>query len=588
MPLGLGYILTAAVDNYVYGFGGDIFDGASLIAQTIAERYDPVAGTWSDAAVADLPVAGDEGRGFGFDSNSIYPYPNQIVLATLAQWSGDSNVVILYDVASNSYDQNFPDLVVATRNHGGTLIPICTADPADGLPGMWVIGGRAGADTPPYHQPEYFPLPCATAPIASFDSSSPDCLGETTVFTDTSAGNPTEWAWDFGDGGTSDVQNPTHLYATAGDFVVTLVATNTEGSDSATGTVTINGLPDASFVYAPHAGLMPLTVYFTATGSNVMTPTWEFGDTGTGTGWTIQHTYVATGTYPVTMTAVGLCGTIVQTGEVIVTFEMAPVASFTADPMTGCGAPLVVHFTDTSMAVPPVTEWFWDFGDAVGTSMEQNPVYTYTTTGDFVVTLLVTSTLGSDSVTDTISVYDLPVATFDYAPAVGNAPLTVYFTDTSMFGGDPIWDFGDATFGAGATVTHTYAATGTYTVILTTTSPLGCGDATATGIVQVNAPGTCIPVNIVSVDQTPAGCVVGFAATLTGDAPFTYLWDFGTFGTFTTTTATVNFGATGTYTGTLDVWNCTAGHDMEPISVDVDCMPAPVFKIYLPLVYRGY
>lgn len=56
------------------------------------------------------------------------------------------------------------------------------------------------------------------------------------AFTDTSTNTPTSWAWTFGDGGTSSAQNPSHTYATAGTYTVTLVATNAAGSDTKTRT----------------------------------------------------------------------------------------------------------------------------------------------------------------------------------------------------------------------------------------------------------------------------------------------------------------------------------------------------------------
>lgn len=49
-------------------------------------------------------------------------------------------------------------------------------------------------------------------------------------FTDASSNGPTSWAWDFGDGNTDTVQNPSHTYSRRGFFVVSLVATNADGS----------------------------------------------------------------------------------------------------------------------------------------------------------------------------------------------------------------------------------------------------------------------------------------------------------------------------------------------------------------------
>jgi PKD repeat protein len=58
----------------------------------------------------------------------------------------------------------------------------------------------------------------------------------TVTFTDLSSGNPTTWAWLFGDGGTSTLQNPVHVYTAAGIYSVTLTVTSIDGSDSITKT----------------------------------------------------------------------------------------------------------------------------------------------------------------------------------------------------------------------------------------------------------------------------------------------------------------------------------------------------------------
>ncbi len=166
LNLARAYLLAGVVDGKIYAFGGDTFDGAALVAQTMAEvMADPAgAGTWDDAAVADLPIAGDEGRAFAFDSASPYEFAGQIVLATMAQWSGASAEVVLYDVATNTYDTTFPDLLNARRNHADAFIPTCTGDPADGQPGMWIFGGYLTGDNPPYAPAEYYPLECAAGP----------------------------------------------------------------------------------------------------------------------------------------------------------------------------------------------------------------------------------------------------------------------------------------------------------------------------------------------------------------------------------------------------------------------------------------
>jgi serine protease len=69
-------------------------------------------------------------------------------------------------------------------------------------------------------------------PVAAF-SGTPTSgnIPLTVVFTDASTNNPTSWSWNFGDGGTSTLQNPSHQYTVAGTYTVTLTATNAYGSD---------------------------------------------------------------------------------------------------------------------------------------------------------------------------------------------------------------------------------------------------------------------------------------------------------------------------------------------------------------------
>lgn len=78
------------------------------------------------------------------------------------------------------------------------------------------------------------------APTASFTASTTTGTAPLSVsFTDTSAGSPTSWAWDFGNGTASTSQNPTAVYAAAGTYTVSLTATNAAGTSTASRTVTV-------------------------------------------------------------------------------------------------------------------------------------------------------------------------------------------------------------------------------------------------------------------------------------------------------------------------------------------------------------
>jgi hypothetical protein len=68
---------------------------------------------------------------------------------------------MLFDVAANTWDQTFPDLINSRRNQAGAFIPDLTAT---GTPGMWVWGGRQTDDTIILATPEYFTVTIVTPP----------------------------------------------------------------------------------------------------------------------------------------------------------------------------------------------------------------------------------------------------------------------------------------------------------------------------------------------------------------------------------------------------------------------------------------
>jgi PKD repeat protein len=126
----------------------------------------------------------------------------------------------------------------------------------------------------------------------------------TVNFTDLSIG-ATSWSWNFGDGGTSTAQHPTHEYTAEGTYTVTLIATNSNGSDTEIKPdyITVTQKPPvADFTFSADL----LTVTFTDQSydpdGTIVSWSWDFGDTNTSTQQNPVHTYGAKGTYNVTLT----------------------------------------------------------------------------------------------------------------------------------------------------------------------------------------------------------------------------------------------------------------------------------------------
>jgi PKD repeat protein len=160
-----------------------------------------------------------------------------------------------------------------------------------------------------YYVGESAPPPTPAAPVANFvanPSSGPAPLA--VHFTDSSTGSPTAWSWNFGDGATSPLQNPSHTYANQGAYQVTLTASNAGGSSSTHQTINVLAAPVsapvASFSASPLSGQVPLAVHFTDSSTGSPTSwSWNFGDGVFSTSQNPSHSYSLAGTYNITLTA---------------------------------------------------------------------------------------------------------------------------------------------------------------------------------------------------------------------------------------------------------------------------------------------
>lgn len=220
-----------------------------------------------------------------------------------------------------------------------------------------------------------------TIPVANFSASTTTvCIGSTVSFTDLSGGNPTGWNWNFGDGNTSTQQNPSHVYASAGTYTVTLVASNGAGSSTPqTSTIVVT----SGVTYSQSVELCPgesitvgastynsagtytdvlssggcdstVTTTVTMLPATSLTQTVNICD---GDSYSIGgNTYTSAGTYTDVLTNTAGCDSTVTTTLIVNSLpatsispaSVSPVCSY-ADPITLNGSPAGGTFSGTGM-----------------------------------------------------------------------------------------------------------------------------------------------------------------------------------------------------------------------------------------------
>ncbi len=311
--------------------GGGAFQVESW--QPLPEGTDPTGAAYRAGAGLSF-VKGQTLRSYDYGTNTVgasRTVTGVDVGLTGAAYTHDGTDLVLVSQAKRLYR------VAASTNAvrpgwSVDLTPFGILDPR----AVEVVDGQIyvsdGADTRASDDPLRYAVfvfdvvDATAAPGASF-TRTPTSGGapHDVQFTDTSTGAPRTWAWDFGDGRTSTLQSPAHLYSEAGTYTVRLTVANAKGSDTATlvdaVTVTPNSpLLAARFGATPTTGSAPLAVQFTddSTG-DVTTRAWDFGDGTTSTQRNPVKTYTAPGTYTVRLTvttADGRTNTRVRTDHV--------------------------------------------------------------------------------------------------------------------------------------------------------------------------------------------------------------------------------------------------------------------------------
>ena len=287
--------------------------------------------------------------------------------------------------------------------------------------------------------------------VADFDQSATAVVVGTTVsFIDISTTDGpaiATWAWDFGDGGSSTVRNPTHPFDTVGVYTVELTITDALGySDSVDATVSVNA-PHlvADFDQSATSVVVGSTVFYTDTsttdGPAITAWAWDFGDGGTSTQRNPSHTFDTIGTFTAQLTvtdALGYSDSV--TGTVSVTAACVPLTS--ADFAFTPAQPIVnsaVTFTATTSplnATGPIT-FAWTFGDgSTTTGTDPSVEHAYTTDGSKTVQVTAFNLCTPAGVSARHAVVVAPLPAFEVAKTftgsrVAGTPVTYTLTVTN-------------------------------------------------------------------------------------------------------------------------------------------------------------
>ncbi len=442
---------------------------------------------------------------------------------------------------NTSTQQNPTNTYVAQGTYTVRLIVTSASGCRDTLllPGAVRVGSKPSADF-------------SAAPI-------PQCAFQPVNFTDLTTSTPPvdEWLWDFGDGGSSTQQNPTHLYAVPGMFDVMLIATNNGCPDTIVRTNYVEILPPVSrFAFAANCSRRT-EFQFTDQSLQPLTWAWDFGDgSPIDNSQNPVHNFPALGTYNVTLTVTnGACShSLTQ-----VVYVVDPNPDFAADVTTACKE-ATINFTISNLNFSNIVAYYWDYGDGTTANTGSTGInHTYTTSGTYTVMLVTTDLNGClDTATRTNYIrINGPTALFTATNVAGCTGLVTTFNDASTNDGvNPIrswqWNFGDGTIQTFTTppFTHAYTTPGTYNVQLIVTDAAGCRDSlTLQSLVTATDP---VPGFNASNVETCPGSTITFNNTTTA-VNFTSSWDFGDGGISTNTSPTYSYANTGVYTVQLAI-----------------------------------
>ncbi|MDO1448833.1 PKD domain-containing protein [Rhodocytophaga aerolata] len=393
------------------------------------------------------------------------------------------------------------------------------------------------------------------------------------------------WLWDFGDGTTSNAENPIHSFATAGTKPVKLIITDVcNNSVAFTKDIGIYKTSTASFV-APVEVCSYEEVSFqdasTIIDDTIVAWKWDFGNGDTLKIKNPIYTYKQPGNYAITLTITGISGCTVSVTKSIVVNPGANV-NFSVENACFGNQTAFRDLTEFGNETNFVAKT-WNFGDGY-TSDLLNPVHQYQNEGSYTVTLSVQNDRGC-TVTHSkiITISQPPQPSFSYSLACNGEP-TLFFDESTVPQGEItswLWNFGDPSSGVSNLAesqnpSHIFSASGSYAVTLKVQTIYGCVDSISRTIQVIQSPQSRFAYQLDCTNKQ-----VNFSdQTFAAEAITSWYWDFGDNSSSTEQNPAHIYSNPGTYT--VSLITTAASRCTNSFSQAIQVNDAPIADFILP------
>lgn len=429
-------------------------------------------------------------------------------------------------------------------------------------------------------------------PRAKFTTDSIQCFNENRfkfINNSTIASGTINWHhWDFGDGDTSDLKEPVHVYAKPGKYTVKLVEISDYGGyDSTTMQVYIKHSPKAEFYVDEYSRCLTGNSFLLDNNSSIgststLTYKWYFGNGDSSTKISPDpYSFSYSDSFKVTLIVKSDSNCWDTTYNTIYVRPM-PAASFQVNDSTQCLSGNKFIFTENSTISYGTLSYRWQFGDNDSTTL-QNPQHSYNSADTFTVRLIVTSNYQCrDTVFHKNIVFPMPDAQFsinDSTQCLRGNQFT--FNNNSTLSSGTMsyeWHFGDGDTSTSKNVQHSYLNHDTFSVKLYAISAFGCKDSLTLRTYVFPMP--LAGFSIADSDQ----CLTGNNFSFTNQTSIyygtlSYLWNFGDGATSTIIHPSHTYNTSGTKNIELIATSNQGCKDTTQKSVMVYPMPVSNFLI---------